>query len=63
MNIRENDRETLRTLAARYMEYALSDENGENRRTIAAPPLPNGIKNTGRIFFRCFRFFVTLPRR
>ena len=32
MNISANDRETLRTLARRYMEYALSDENGETRR-------------------------------
>ncbi|MBQ9995070.1 MAG: hypothetical protein IJP32_01755 [Clostridia bacterium] len=31
MNIRQKDRETLRTLAARYMTYALSDKNNEKR--------------------------------
>ena len=31
MNIRSQDRETLRTLAARYMEYALSPANVEKR--------------------------------
>ncbi len=31
MDIRREDRETLRTLAARYMEYALSDKNNEKR--------------------------------
>jgi len=31
MNISQKDRETLRTLAARYMEYALSDENIRSR--------------------------------
>ena len=32
MNISVNDRETLRTLAQKYMGYALSAENDENRR-------------------------------
>lgn len=32
INITPQERETLRTLAARYMSYALSDENNENRR-------------------------------
>ena len=31
MNTRPNDRETLRTLAATYMTYALSDQNKEKR--------------------------------
>ena len=31
MDIRREDREVLRTLAARYMEYALSDRNNEKR--------------------------------
>ncbi len=31
MNISQKDRETLRTLAARYMTYALSDKNNEKR--------------------------------
>ncbi|MBR5870054.1 MAG: hypothetical protein IKZ09_03380 [Clostridia bacterium] len=31
MNIRPHDRETLRTLAAKYMSYALSDKNNEKR--------------------------------
>ena len=31
MNITQNDREVLRALAARYMEYALSDKNNEKR--------------------------------
>ena len=32
MNLRAEDRETLRALAERYMSYALSDKNNENRR-------------------------------
>lgn len=32
MNIRPQDRDTLRALAARYMEHALSDQNNEKRR-------------------------------
>ena len=31
MNLRKEDRETLRTLAEKYMGYALSDKNAESR--------------------------------